>query len=49
MVSSAGPWGLKIDRDARDRGPTGLAISCRLFEPELKAAMALWPPSMSIS
>jgi hypothetical protein len=43
MVLSAGPSGLKIDRDDRDHALTGVASSCRLFEPELKAAMALWP------
>jgi hypothetical protein len=42
MVSSAGPSGLKIDRDDRDHALTGVAIECRPFGPELKAAMALW-------
>ncbi|MDX6529343.1 MAG: hypothetical protein QOH41_1633 [Blastocatellia bacterium] len=39
MALGAGPTGLKMDRD---HALTGAASSCRLFEPELKAAKALW-------
>jgi hypothetical protein len=39
---SAGPAGLKNDRNDRDHALTGVAIACRPFGPELKSTMALW-------